>query len=164
MQPKNIYASVLVLSVETGNGESILFTKRSLIVDSHKGQVSFPGGMNEPIDINPLATAIRETREEIGVCEAEIEITGSANPVHSRNQDFLIYPFKGRILKNINFKLNQEVDKIIFVPVKWLKNPLNAFQEIVIDEKGNAKTILKFEPYQDEVIWGITAAIVMQVL
>lgn len=164
MHLKMKYASVLVLHMPTENGESILFTKRSLAVDSHKGQISFPGGMNEPIDLDPLATAIRETCEEIGVCEKEIEITGASNPIHNRNQDFLIYPYTGRIISHSSFKLSQEVEKIILVPVLWLKNPANVFLETLIEEKGNTKILTKFKPYQNEVIWGITAAIVMQVL
>jgi len=62
-----IPAAVLVLLQNRGDDYHVLFQKRTSLVEHHKGQISFPGGGRDPGDETLLATALRETHEEIGV-------------------------------------------------------------------------------------------------
>ena len=75
-------------------GGFVLYTQRSKELSSHAGQVSFPGGKVEPGDDAPLAAALRETREEIGLEPTAFEILGGLDPVPTPS-GYLIRPFVG---------------------------------------------------------------------
>ncbi len=89
-------ASVLVPFAYHDQKLSILFTHRSNQLASHRGQVSFPGGMKESADRDLLAPALRETKEEIGIDPENIEVLGQLEPIKSHT-GLMIYPFAGFI-------------------------------------------------------------------
>ena len=66
-----------------GGEPSFLFTKRTDDVPTHKGQVAFPGGMTDPGDKDPVATAVRETMEEVGFPESSIRVLGMSHDVRA---------------------------------------------------------------------------------
>ena len=159
-----IYAAVLALYIDVDGEESLIFTKRSNNVQHHRGQISFPGGMNEPGDESKLDTAIRECCEEIGVCKNKITILEQLEPIPNKSNDFNIFSFTGRIRANAIFTLNEEVDRLVFIPVEWLKHPKNLTSEIFMDSNKQRRRIYRFLPYDNEMVWGITASIVMKAL
>ncbi len=69
-------AAVLILFANVDGRPSIVFTKRSEKVGTHKGQVSFPGGMEDPEDENATATALREFEEELGLKASVVQVLG----------------------------------------------------------------------------------------
>ena len=69
-------AAVLCLFTTIADKPSILFTKRTEKVGTHKGQVSFPGGMTDPEDTDAVATALREFEEELGISQNEVDVLG----------------------------------------------------------------------------------------
>ncbi len=69
-------AAVLVIFDLVSSQPRLLFTKRTQQVSTHKGEISFPGGRRDPADADLLATALRETEEEIGLSRDNIEIVG----------------------------------------------------------------------------------------
>lgn len=69
-------AAVLVPIVDRPEGLSLLLTQRSGGLKHHAGQVSFPGGRTEASDANPVATALREAQEEIGLAPSRVEVLG----------------------------------------------------------------------------------------
>ena len=71
-----IEAAVLIPIVERNNGLKVILTKRSNNLKQHPGQVSFPGGKSEKTDKSLVATALRETKEEIGINNKNVEILG----------------------------------------------------------------------------------------
>jgi 8-oxo-dGTP pyrophosphatase MutT (NUDIX family) len=79
---KKRQASILIPLCNRNGEASILYTLRSQTVGTHKGQVSFPGGMNNP-DEDDISTAIRETIEEIGEDVGDIEIIGLGQTIYS---------------------------------------------------------------------------------
>src|SRR4030067_427861 len=87
-------AAVLVPLYQTDGAWHALFTRRTETVDSHRGQVSFPGGQLEPGDPNPTEAALRETEEESGVRSTDVDILGELSPLLTRTP-FLISPIAG---------------------------------------------------------------------
>jgi nudix motif 8 len=69
-------AAVVVPLCHVGGRASVLFTKRTDTVGTHKGQVSFPGGRMERTDADPIACALRELEEEVGIRGGAVEVLG----------------------------------------------------------------------------------------
>ena len=69
-------AAVLVPIVVRHGGPTVLFTQRTAHLEHHAGQVSFPGGHQEPEDASPNETALRETEEEVGLDRRHVAIVG----------------------------------------------------------------------------------------
>ncbi|MEL7644096.1 MAG: CoA pyrophosphatase, partial [bacterium] len=123
-------AAVLVPLLQNGRGWEILFTRRSNTVMHHKGQVSFPGGMAEPHDTGPVATALREANEEINIELDSVKIIGCLPDVISIS-NYWITPVVG-VLESASklFIRTDEVDKIFTVPVAFLSDSRNSYTEI----------------------------------
>ncbi len=84
-------SAVLVLFVLNQQEREILFIRRSTRTGSHRGQIGFPGGRLEDGDTNPAMTALRETREEIGLDPEKINIMGLSQTVQALDGS-LVYP------------------------------------------------------------------------
>lgn len=92
--PPGTPAAVLVPIVDPGGPRpSLLLTVRSLEVRDHKGEISFPGGVRHADDPDLLATAIRETEEELGISAETYSVLGSLPPVHTVVSGYVIVPF-----------------------------------------------------------------------
>ena len=109
-------AAVLALFYPNQNNEvSLLLTKRANYNGTHSGQISFPGGKMEISDFNLKETALRETFEEVGVLQEEINIVREFTEVYIPPSNFLVTPFIGIIDHEPIFKVNSEVAEIIRV-------------------------------------------------
>jgi len=89
-------ASVLVPIVTRPEQLTVLFTRRTTHLKNHSGQISFPGGGEEPGDAHPEATALREAREEIGLDPSCVELLGRLSDYHTRT-DFRVTPVVGLV-------------------------------------------------------------------
>lgn len=137
----------------------LLLTKRTDAVEHHKGQISFPGGGEEPGDGDLLATALRETFEEIGVPPASVEIWGRLDETDTAVSGFAITPFVGRIPPTVTVRPNpHEIDEIVMVPLAVFLDPGRLRREHVVRE-GRTFELL-FYDYAPHVIWGATARII----
>ena len=87
-------AAVLVPLVEHADEPSILLTRRADHLEKHSGQVAFPGGKVEDNDATPIAAALRETEEEIGLDPSHIEVAGVLD-TYQTGTGFLILPVVG---------------------------------------------------------------------
>lgn len=154
-------ASVLVLITEpddTGQGH-VLLTKRTLQVETHKGQVSFPGGLREDSDPDLLATALRECQEEIGVDPNDVEILGVLDPVCTRF-DVWICPWVARIKFPYPFVMNHhEVDRLLLLPLRQLVSSPLGDVDVEVQTFRVRGTGLFVE---GEIVWGATARILEQ--
>ena len=157
-----INASVLIPFVYHEQELALLFTHRSNRLKNHRGQVSFPGGMQEHDDPDLIQTALRETWEEIGISPKQVDVFGSLNPLQSPF-GYSIHPFLGfiRNLDGIHKNVN-EVERIFCVPVKWLLDPANFYQEDYRPSGGSVRQVWIYKDYDGERIWGITADILHQ--
>ena len=141
------------------NELKLIFTKRSATLVRHKGQVSFPGGMIESDDDNPIDTALRETCEEINLNASQIEILGSLPPFDSQT-GYYIYPVIGFIHNLEGLQGNgDEVDKVFCIPYSWLADPENSQLTDYKTKQGIFRKVWFFKEYEGELLWGITAKI-----
>ena len=150
-------AAVLIPIVERNNGLKVILTKRSNNLKQHPGQVSFPGGKSEKTDKSLVATALRETKEEIGINNKNVEILGQLSK-HVTITGFKITPFIGKIRTGFSTKIQtSEVSEIFEVPLSYLLNPKN-FRVESVKWKGKKRFFYSI-PYGPYYIWGATARI-----
>ena len=155
---ETIPAAVLLPLYQKEEEWFILFTKRTYSVDTHKGQISFPGGMHEKEDSTLEYTARRETFEEIGVKYNDIEILGRLDDQPTGQGFFLISPFVGVVPYPYTFKIsNEEVARVVEVPLKYLSTQ-GTMREGFYLMNNNAHTVYFWE-YDEELIWGATSNI-----
>jgi 8-oxo-dGTP pyrophosphatase MutT (NUDIX family) len=151
-------ASVLMPLFNKDEQFWLLFTKRTNSVEYHKGEVSFPGGMVDFDDHSWEGTALRETFEEIGVKEEDIEILGQLDDITTLTSQFIVHPFVGMIPFPYSFHLNtREVEELIEVPLEFFINPSQP-RTHTIEYEGERREVQAFI-YGDAVIWGATERI-----
>ncbi len=115
-------ASAVLIPIYFKEGQLfILFTRRTELVQHHKGEISFPGGGFHPDDGSLLQTALRESQEEIGLEPADVSILGELDDMITRGSPFIISPFVGVIKPACQFQTSAfEIAEIIIIPIAAL--------------------------------------------
>ena len=126
---KDISAAVLVPLYPVGGELHVIFTKRTMHMSMQKGHVSFPGGRREPGDPDLVATALRESHEEIGLDPQHVEVLGRIDDFSTRDGKIFIAGFVGYIQPTACpygwCPAEREVAEILEVPVSHLLDPAN---------------------------------------
>lgn len=137
---------------------TVLLTQRSHDLPSHAGQISFPGGKVEPHDKDTLATALRETEEEIGLLPEFIEPIGYLDNYRT-GTNFNVVPVVALVQPGFSLTIDRrEVDSAFEVPLEFLMDAGN--HELHQREwKGRTRTYYAM-PYDDYFIWGATAGMI----
>ncbi|MEX0987801.1 MAG: CoA pyrophosphatase [Bacteroidales bacterium] len=149
-------ASVLLLLYPDGGELRTVFIKRNEYKGPHSGQVSFPGGMNEPFDTGFVSTALRETEEETGVPALSVEVLGSLTPLYIAVSNFCVHPFVGWVGDVPDFKPDStEVQYLICPTIREITDPEN-IRTGNFDRHGVPVTTPYFD-ISGEMIWGATA-------
>jgi 8-oxo-dGTP pyrophosphatase MutT (NUDIX family) len=139
----------------------VLYTRRTDRVESHKGQVSFPGGACDEGETTPEQTALREAEEEIGLNPNDVKILGRLATMVTITY-FRVTPVVGVIKWPAVFKVGEhEVARIFTIPLGWLANPLNRWQ---FDRPGTDLSLIAYHPYDGELLWGATARMTVDFL
>lgn len=149
-------SAVLVPIYEKEGRCHIVFTQRTDHLDHHKGQISFPGGGRHPEDSDLQVTALRESREEIGLKEEDVEVLGALDDAVTVTSLYRITPFVGLIPYPYEFKPEPfEVQEIFSHSVDDLMHKAKiTVEEQVID--GHTMTVHTYE-IGGRIIWGATA-------
>ncbi len=149
----------LILGVE---GVDLLFTRRTDHVETHKGQISFPGGMVDEGDADIVQTALREAEEELGIGSKLIGIKGILDDL-AVPSGFIITPVVGILNALPLLTPNpQEVAEAFTVPLAFFCNPANGRSELR-EYRGGRREVW-FYDHGEHIIWGATAMIVRSLL
>ena len=161
----HIESAVLILIYKEDYSFKLILTKRSDKLKKHSGQISFPGGKRDLVDKSLIHTALRETREEIGVDFDKIEVIGQLSSLLIPVSSYKVYPFVAFSEKKPCTKTNtQEVDEIIEICINDLLNTENLKEREFINEKLNYKITAPFFKIGNHEIWGATAMILSEFL
>jgi len=155
---KNKLASILV--VIYGEPPIIVMTEKPKHMKFHAGEISFPGGKLDFNDSNLLETALRETREEIGLSIRPEQVIGQLNPVITLNSGFTILPFVSVVDEIPPLLANAEVEKIFHIP-------LEPFLRTMANDPDPTHNLIQemytFE-FQGKIIWGASARVLKQIV
>ena len=150
-------ASVLVVIYD--QSPKIIMTEKPKSMKFHAGEISFPGGKFDANDSDLLDTALRETREEIGLDVSKDQVIGQLAPVTTLNSGFLILPFVSLLNKIPKLVANSEVENILHIP-------LNSFLKTILKDTDPSHNLIDemytFE-YQEQIVWGASARILKQI-
>ena len=154
----SVAAAVLVGFVMRGE-PALLLTKRNERLKRHAGQVSFPGGRIDPMDVDATAAALREAEEEIGLVPRHVEVLGRLGDFLT-GTGFRITPVVGLVSPDLALRPDpHEVDLVFEFPVETLLDP-GAPRRERQERRGIARDVWIW-PHPEHYIWGATAAIMV---
>jgi len=155
-------AAVLVPLAWQDDEWHLLYTRRTDRVESHKGQVSFPGGACDEGETTPEETALREAQEEIGLDPDNVRVLGRL-PNLITISHYRVTPVVGVITKwPTVFRVGEhEVARVFTMPLGWLANELNRWQ---FEMPGRRRSVIAYHPYDGELLWGATARMTVDFL
>lgn len=147
-------AAVLIPLLRLGEEWRLLYTRRGERVETHKGQVSFPGGACDLGEETPEQTALREAEEEIGLHPQDVRLLGRLNPLVTIT-GFRVSPVVGVIPWPYAFRVeNAEVARVFTVPLSWLSDAHNHWE---FHLPGKQFGLIVYHPFDGEIVWGATA-------
>jgi len=154
-------AAVLVPLLQMSGAWHLLYTRRTERVESHKGQVSFPGGACDSGETDAESTALREAREEVGLDPSRVRILGRLTDLVTITS-FRVTPVVGLIDWPAVFRLEEnEVERVFTIPLDWLADPSNRWEFPLAGRNG---TVITYHPFDGELLWGATARITVSFL
>lgn len=149
-------SAVLLLLMEINGELHVLVTRRSQLVGTHKGDMSLPGGGVEEQDKTLMETALRETWEETGIPQDQVEILGQFDDYRSIFGHHVTV-IVGYIAENPEYTFNEEIDDYeevplqVFVKEAWDRKEIREYQEMTFD--------MYYYEFPAGTIWGLTARI-----
>jgi len=170
-QPRRISAAlpeagILVPVTRDTAQPKIILTRRAEHLNTHKGQVAFPGGKRDETDPSLSFTALRECHEEIGVPPDQVELLGALSQVISLH-GIRVSPFVGLIDDTYPLVANpDELDSIFKVPVQFFREA-EPIRRDKMTYKGMALSVPSYhfrdqgETYE---IWGLSAIVVVELM
>jgi 8-oxo-dGTP pyrophosphatase MutT (NUDIX family) len=156
-------AAVMIILHKKTKKYYLTLIKRQEYDGPHSGQISFPGGKYEKKDENLLQTAIRETKEEIGVRINKTDVIGKLTPLLIPVSSIMVHPFIAFVERLDNYVLQKkEVNDVIEISLDDLLNPKNIKKDIKTRE--NKKIIIPYFYIKNCKIWGATAMILSELI
>ena len=148
-------AGVLLLLYLKGTHVFMVLTRRTDLLELHQAQISFPGGGQEEGETFEQ-TALRETKEELGIQPSAIQILGKLTPLYIPPTNYCIYPVVARMKKQPRFKPSPyEVAEVLEIPLNYLVDPATIRRE---KWTLHGKDVdVPFYYFEDNKIWGATA-------
>jgi 8-oxo-dGTP pyrophosphatase MutT (NUDIX family) len=157
-QPRLRRAAVLVPLFLADGRVHVLLTKRTETVEHHKGQVSLPGGSSDAGDADAVATALRETEEELGIPPHRVRVLGVLDDVPTFISGFVVTPVVGVIPHPLDLRISaDEISEILIVPLDTFQDPSRV--RVEERERDGERVQLLFYHHEGHEIWGATARI-----
>ncbi|MGH1421113.1 MAG: CoA pyrophosphatase [Hyphomonas sp.] len=151
-------AAVLIGVIPRKTGATALLTVRPETMPTHAGQVAFPGGKVDPIDVDEVAAALREAEEEVGVDPQTVEVIGKGAPYVTGTR-FRITPVVGLLPADFEAQPDTtEVAEVFETPLEFLMNTANHTAGEVF-YRGQTRRYYEM-PHNGYRIWGVTAGII----
>jgi 8-oxo-dGTP pyrophosphatase MutT (NUDIX family) len=152
---------VPLFAVSESEEPHVVLTRRRADLRRHAGEISFPGGRQDPEDVDLSDTALREAEEEIGLPRASVELRGELAPVATFVTNYLIHPFVGLIPAGQRWRVSPlEVDAVLELPLRALRESRTRTR---LERRG-----ISFETdaymLQGHLIWGATFRILEDLL
>ena len=155
-------AAVMLLLYRKDGDYCVLLNKRSMTVEHHKGEMSFPGGARDPEDADFEATARRETHEEMGIAPDDVTILGRLDDNVTRS-NFLVKVFVGTIPYPYEFQPSSiEIAEVVEIPISVLRDPATLRWDSRIED--GRRVAVRSYGYQQHLVYGATAQILDQFL
>ena len=156
-------SAVAIVMYDVGEGYEIILIQRPDYIGAHGGQISFPGGKRDLEDQDLKATAMRECKEEIGICLEEAQFLGQMTPVYIPVSNFHVEPYLFYYPQTPLFKKDErEVSAVFSISMDDLLHD-GTISKMEIDIKGDR--IYKDIPcflINEKKIWGATALILSE--
>jgi 8-oxo-dGTP pyrophosphatase MutT (NUDIX family) len=157
-------SSILILFYPCNNSVKTVLIRRAKYNGIHSGQISFPGGQFEKPDNNLTETALRETKEEIGIDISKINIIGNISELFIPPSLFLVLPVLGYTKKIPHFVADKkEVDEIFQINLSDLLDKNKICEKQVINSE-NIKINVPCFFIEDSIIWGATAMVISELI
>ncbi len=151
-------AAVLAPIIKRASGWTMLFTERAKETPAHPGQISFPGGRVQASDANAVETALRETREEVGLDRRFIEPIGAWDR-YDTITGYRVTPIVGLVEPGFDLSLDpREVASVFEAPLDFLMNPAN-HEKREAQFQGRTRYYYVM-PWEGHNIWGATAGMI----
>lgn len=156
-------AAVLLPLLTLDGKLHIVLTKRSNRVQSHKGEISFPGGSSEKGDSDLWVTALRESHEEIGLQPLDVQLIGRLDDIITISS-FHVTAYVGEIKPQgyVWTPQEHEVAEVLQVPIDHLLDAANHTQ--VRRQRNGTTVLLDGYRFGEHVIWGATGSILRNFL
>lgn len=157
-------AAVLVPMLMKDGEWHLLLTKRTDFLPTHKGQISFPGGKAETDDVDSISTALRETKEEVGIDNGRISIAGRMTDFVT-HYGVIISPVVGILQWPSHISLSKgEVSRVFTIPLEWFADSENEEERMYSVPGRSSRPVLYYREYHGDTVWGITALIIHQLI
>jgi 8-oxo-dGTP pyrophosphatase MutT (NUDIX family) len=143
----------------------ILYTRRTVSLPEHSGQVAFPGGRADSDDETAVETALREAEEEINLKPQDVKILGQLNEILTIS-NYRVTPIVAKIPWPYSITLaSEEVSRVFTIPLDWLAQP--GHHEIQLRDLPKpfpSVPVVYFNRFDGELLWGVTAEITLTLL
>ncbi|TAM11179.1 MAG: CoA pyrophosphatase [Nevskiaceae bacterium] len=154
--------AAVLLGIRDGREPGVVFTLRRSDLPEHPGEVSLPGGRRDAEDADALATALRESREEVGLAARDVTPLGLLDPLETIS-GFVVTPVVARIAPDARLvAAPDEVERVFEVPLDFLLNPRHLRLQTLTVRSGDHRLY----EYSDIAprIWGVTADVFVNLL
>jgi 8-oxo-dGTP pyrophosphatase MutT (NUDIX family) len=139
----------------------VVLTRRRADLRSHAGEISFPGGRQDPEDSDLTDTALREAEEEIGLARDSVSLLGELPPISTFATNYLIHPFVGLIPAGLRWRPSpREVDAVLELPLRALAESRTRTR---LQRRGISFETDAYE-LEGHLIWGATYRILENLL
>lgn len=152
-------AAVLVPLIDHKDGMTVLLTQRTAHLSAHAGQIAFPGGRVEADDRDAVATALRETEEEVGLPRQHVRVIGRLD-TYITGTGFEITPIVGLVRPPYPLQIDPfEVAEAFEVPLSYILDSRN--HNRTERESAGRSRVFFVLPYEGRNIWGATAGMLV---